>query len=106
MAANSNYFHMSRGPSGSQVLPRTFLSEFQQYVQNTYLRSRGPDQKQNKKKGTQAYKWRREFRDLFGPESLGLLEICGIDVIEVAFFCQLNSAVTSNFLLSNNNDFQ
>ena len=53
-----------------------------------------------RKKGTQAYKWRREFRDLFGPESLRLLNICGIDVIEVVFFCQLNSAV--NFILSNN----
>ena len=49
-----------------------------------------------RKKGHKPTRWRRECQDLLGPESLELPEIFGIDVMEVKFFYQLNSAVTSN----------
>ena len=69
--SNPNYFHMSPAHfcQNSNNMSKILISDLGAQTKN-----------RTRKKGTQAYKWRRESRDLFGPESLRLLKICGIDV--------------------------
>ena len=78
--SNPNYFHMS---------PAHFCQNSNNMSKILICHLGAQTKNRTRKKGHKSTRWRRECQDLLGPESLGqlgLLEICGIDVMEVEFF--------------------